>query len=453
MSFRAAQQQGTVAEAEDYEEVEYEDDEEYDEEDDEEVEEVDEDEEEEDFDGQIEEVDEESEDEPMQQFAPARAQAMRTGGAGSPAQVTRPWGGIQNLPEATQRSFLELLQQLKKNNKRELTVLLLGKNMMGKSSTANSLFNESVAQVTSFQQDTARPQAIKRSAHGFELTVIDTPGLLDSDCVNTSALKSIAHTLRDQPVDVVLYLDRLDLYRVERTDQEIMSAITNTLGPKIWRNTIIGLSHGKAVAPRGSTQDEYTETRVETLRKAIRAAGAEKDAALPVAFIENSSHCSKNDAGEKVIGVNKDRRWLPELMSQIVCVAQSAPAFHYDPSISKKRNPNKRRRWLIPLFIIAQVALKKYVIDRILEDDGVTGDQYGPYDAETIKEERQRLKGEKARAKARREAEKEKLAKQASKRKASARSQVANKFRRSAKKALPESDDSSDDESSSSDSD
>ena len=60
--------------------------------------------------------------------------------------------------------------------------------------------------------------------------------------------------LSDTPVDVVLYLDRLDFYRVERTDQEIMSAITNMLGPKIWRNTIIGLSHGKAVAPRGSTQ-------------------------------------------------------------------------------------------------------------------------------------------------------------------------------------------------------
>lgn len=31
-----------------------------------------------------------------------------------------------HLQEPTQRSFLELLQQLKKNNKRELTVLLLG---------------------------------------------------------------------------------------------------------------------------------------------------------------------------------------------------------------------------------------------------------------------------------------------------------------------------------------
>ena len=63
------------------------------------------------------------------------------------------------------------------------------------------------------------------------------------------ALKSIADTLKDKKVDVVLYLDRLDFYRVERTDQEIMSAITNTLGPKIWRNTIIGLTHGRTVAP------------------------------------------------------------------------------------------------------------------------------------------------------------------------------------------------------------
>ena len=63
--------------------------------------------------------------------------------------------------------------------------------------------------------------------------------------------------------------------------------------------------------------EDYAETRVSTLRKAMRAAGAQKDASLPVAFIENSSHCSTNTAGEKVIGPNKDRRWLPELMAQV----------------------------------------------------------------------------------------------------------------------------------------
>ena len=64
--------------------------------------------------------------------------------------------------------------------------------------------------------------------------------------------------------------------------------------------------------------EDYAETRVSTLRKAMRAAGAPKDASLPVAFIENSSHCATNTAGEKVIGPNKDRRWLPELMAQVL---------------------------------------------------------------------------------------------------------------------------------------
>lgn len=41
--------------------------------------------------------------------------------------------------------------------------------------------------------------------------------------------------------------------------------------------------------------------------------------------------------------------------------------------------------------------LQKYVIDRVLEDDGATGDQYGPYAPEHIKEERERLKKQKVR--------------------------------------------------------
>lgn len=58
--------------------------------------------------------------------------------------------------------------------------------MMGKTSTANSLFNESVAPILSYQQETMRPQMFKRTAAGFELSVIDTPGLLEGDSVNVA---------------------------------------------------------------------------------------------------------------------------------------------------------------------------------------------------------------------------------------------------------------------------
>ena len=79
--------------------------------------------------------------------------------------------------------------------------------------------------------------------------------------MHLQALKSIVHILKDRKVDVVLYLDRLDFYRVEKTDQEIMAAITNTFGPKIWKNTIIGLTHGKAVAPQGFTGERQGKNR------------------------------------------------------------------------------------------------------------------------------------------------------------------------------------------------
>lgn len=55
---------------------------------------------------------------------------------------------------------------------------------MGKSSTANSLFGDRVANVAAFQQDAARPVVISRQAAAFTLTVIDTPGLNESDSVN-----------------------------------------------------------------------------------------------------------------------------------------------------------------------------------------------------------------------------------------------------------------------------
>jgi hypothetical protein len=36
-----------------------------------------------------------------------------------------------------------------------------------------------------------------------------------------------------------------------------------------------------------------------------------------------------------------------------------------------------------------------FVLDRVLEEDGITGDAYGPYDADFVVEERQRVAREK----------------------------------------------------------
>lgn len=38
---------------------------------------------------------------------------------------------------------------------------------------------------------------------------------------------------------------------------------------------------------------------------------------------------------------------------------------------------------------------KVFVLDRVLQEDGITGDAYGPYDPRFIQEERERISREK----------------------------------------------------------
>ena len=45
--------------------------------------------------------------------------------------------------------------------------------------------------------------------------------------------------------------------------------------------------------------------------------------------------------------------------------------------------------------VTVQVAFKLLVLDRVLEEDSVTGDAYGPYDADLVERERKRLRVEK----------------------------------------------------------
>ena len=45
----------------------------------------------------------------------------------------------------------------------------------------------------------------------------------------------------------------------------------------------------------------------------------------------------------------------------------------------KKQSPNRSKLWLIPIAIVAQVLIKSFVIDRMIEEDTVRGDEEGFY--------------------------------------------------------------------------
>ena len=67
----------------------------------------------------------------------------------------KPWIGLQTMPQPTRDKIAEHMQrQQTETGDNELTVVLIGRQGVGKSSTVNALINEKVANDQPFVQET-----------------------------------------------------------------------------------------------------------------------------------------------------------------------------------------------------------------------------------------------------------------------------------------------------------
>lgn len=76
--------------------------------------------------------------------------------------------------------------------------------------------------------------------------------------------------LLNKTIDVLLYVDRLDAYRVDDLDKQIIKAITGTFGKQIWRRSLLVLTHAQLCPPDELNYDVYCSKRSEALLKTIR---------------------------------------------------------------------------------------------------------------------------------------------------------------------------------------
>ncbi|XP_020885655.1 translocase of chloroplast 33, chloroplastic [Arabidopsis lyrata subsp. lyrata] len=74
---------------------------------------------------------------------------------------------------------------------------------------------------------------VSRTMGGFTINIIDTPGLVEAEYVNHQALELIKGFLVNRTIDV-FYVDRLDVYRVDELDKQVVKAITQTFGKEIY---------------------------------------------------------------------------------------------------------------------------------------------------------------------------------------------------------------------------
>ncbi|XP_073297694.1 translocase of chloroplast 34-like isoform X2 [Primulina huaijiensis] len=288
-------------------------------------------------------------------------------------QLVREWTAIQQFPAATQEKLVDLLSKLKNQNVNTLTILVMGKGGVGKSSTVNSIVGERVVTVSAFQSETPRPVIVSRSRSGFTLNIIDTPGLVEGGYVSDQVLETIKRFLLNKTIDVLLYVDRLDAYRVDNLDKQIVKAIADGFGKDIWQKSMVVLTHAQLSPPDLLSYEEFFSRRSESLLKCIRQ-GARigkteaQNYAIPVALVENSGRCNKNEYDEKILPSGSP--WIPNLVHTITEITLNGKkSILVDQKLIEGPNANDRGKLFIPVIVAFQYFFVIKTIEKWISKD------------------------------------------------------------------------------------
>ncbi|KAL0401055.1 UNVERIFIED_CONTAM: Translocase of chloroplast [Sesamum latifolium] len=292
-------------------------------------------------------------------------------------QLAKEWSAIQQFPAATREKLVDLLAKLKNQNVDSLTILVMGKGGVGKSSTVNSVIGERAVTVSCFQMENPRPVMISRSRSGFTLNIIDTPGIVEGGYVSRQVLDStkslLGRLLLTKTIDVLLYVDRLDAYRVDDLDKQVVKAITDSFGKEIWHKAMVVLTHAQISPPDTLSYEEFFSKRSESLLKCIRQGAriSKRDAqnfAIPVALVENTGRCNKNEHDEKILPTGTP--WIPNLVHTITDLALNGKGgIVIDQKLIEGPNANDRGKLFIPLILALQYFFVIKPIQKRIKDD------------------------------------------------------------------------------------
>ena len=149
--------------------------------------------------------------------------------------------------------IIEKLEQAKND---KFIFLLLGRAGVGKSSTINSLLGKVIAQVGDWEPTTMNVDFHEGFINEIKVTVIDTPGLCDDleEEGNDERYLSLVKS-RIKRVDCVFFITRLDETRVSRDEKKCIKLITDSLGERLWKNSVIVFTFSNSIMD----QNKYDE--------------------------------------------------------------------------------------------------------------------------------------------------------------------------------------------------
>ncbi|KAF3622334.1 Translocase of chloroplast, chloroplastic [Capsicum annuum] len=261
----------------------------------------------------------------------------------------------QNSPLFNMEAAKMRARQLEEEGKADLdffvNILVIGKSGVGKSATINSIFGEEKTSIDAFGPATTSVKEISAVVDGVKIRVFDTPGLRSSvmeQGFNRSVLSSVKKFTKKNPPDIYLYVDRLDAQTRDLNDLPMLKTITSCLGPSIWRNAIVTLTHGASAPPDGPSgsplsYDVFVTQRSHVVQQSIGQAVGDlrmmsPSLMNPVSLVENHPSCRKNRDGQKILP--NGQSWRPQLL--LLCY--SMKILSEASALSKPEDPFDHRK-------------------------------------------------------------------------------------------------------------
>lgn len=132
------------------------------------------------------------------------------------------------LQSESDRSIAEvaqcLLPILDKSNRREVSILAIGKVGTGKSALINGLIGEEVAPESDHESVTTETTDYVTELHGITIQLWDSPGITVDSNDEVPNLADIASQVRE--VDLVLYCLKMDDLRIQKGDVQTIEHFT-----------------------------------------------------------------------------------------------------------------------------------------------------------------------------------------------------------------------------------